>query len=153
MKSAFLSLPLLAAMLFLSTEHTFSQAQKKAKDKVLVNKIYTVEFAETTGKKVGEKYNDEISFKSEKLNSKFMTTTNHFPAASYTVEVDSSSTPHTITFTSESKNTDGEDIKWEGTIAGDEVDGTAIISKKGKVKREYAYAGILKVKGAKKKTE
>src|ERR1051326_1961689 len=46
-------------------------AQKKEKDKVLVNKTYTVEFTETGAKKP-KPVSDEISFKSNKLNSKFM---------------------------------------------------------------------------------
>ena len=95
--------------------------------------------------------NDEISFKSEKLNSKFMTAQNHFPAAAYTVTVDSSATPATISFVSEGKSSDGEDIKWEGTVTGDDIEGTATISKKGKTKKEYSYTGSVKAKpGAKK---
>ncbi|TAL59714.1 MAG: hypothetical protein EPN85_08795 [Bacteroidetes bacterium] len=148
MKTTILSLTALAFVFF--TFHPNASAQKKAKDKVLVNKVFVIEMTETTSKKVGKKENDEISFKSEKLNSKWMTSNNHFPAAPYTVEVDSSSTPWTVTFTSEGKNTDGEDIKWEGTVTGEEIDGTATLSKKGKTKKEYAYTGTLKVKGAKK---
>lgn len=69
-------------------------AQKKVKDKVLVNKVYVVELTETTGKKVGKMVTEELSFKGEKLNSKTMTSVNHFPAAPYVVvSVDSSATP------------------------------------------------------------
>ena len=150
MKSTFLSLSMLATAVFLSAAGNVALAQKKVKDKVLAGKIYTVEMAETTGKKVGKKDNDEISFKSEKLNSKFITTSVHFPAAPYIVTVDSTSTPPDITFTSEGKNTEGEDIKWEGVITGDDIEGTAVVSKKGKVKREFSYTGTLKVKGKKK---
>jgi hypothetical protein len=150
MKTTILSLAAIAFVFFAFNADALAQAKAKApKDKVLAGKIYTVEMAETTGKKVGKKANDEIGFKSEKLNSKFMTTENHFPAALYTVTVDSSSTPATISFVSEGKNSDGEDIKWEGTITGDDIEGTAIITKKGKTKKEYAYTGSIKTKGKK----
>src|SRR5688572_23155374 len=64
-------------------------AQKKQKDKVLANKVYVVEFTETTAKKP-KPVEDEISFKTEKLNSKFINLEMKFPAAPYIVEVDSS---------------------------------------------------------------
>lgn len=151
MKSTLLSLSLLAAALLFTSENSFAQKEKKVKDKVLANKVFTVEMAETTGKKVGKKENDEISFKSDKLTSKFMTTTEKFPAAAYiVVEVDTTSKPSTVTFMSEGKDAEGQDIKWEGTISGDDIEGTATVSKKGKVKREFAYTGALKVKGKKK---
>lgn len=128
-------------------------AQKKVKDKVLVNKVFVVELTETTGKKVGKMVTEELSFKGDKLNSKTMTSVNHFPPALYTVTVDSSSTPPDVTFISEGKNPDGEDVKWEGIVTGDEIEGTAVISKKGKVKKEYAYTGTLKEKKGVNKKE
>jgi hypothetical protein len=150
MKTTILSISALAFAILAFNINVSAQAKAKApKDKILVNKVYTVEMTETTNQKVGKKANDEISFKSEKLNSKFMTSENKFPAALYTVTVDSTTTPPTISFVSEG-NSDGEDIKWEGTITGDDIEGTATISKKGKTKKEYAYTGSIKVKGAKK---
>lgn len=141
------------ALLFISA-NTVLFAQKKVKDKVLVNKVYVVELTETTGKKVGKMVTEELSFKGDKLNSKTMTSLNHFPAAPYVVvSVDSSATPPEVVFTSEGKNPDGEDIKWEGTVTGDEIDGIATISKKGKVKKEYAFTGTLKEKKKAKKAE
>ncbi len=150
MKTTTFCLSLLTIALF--SVNTAVLAQKKAKDKILANKLFVVDIAEVTGKKVGKKAMDEISFKSEKLNSKFMTKENAFPAALYTItEVDSSSTPWVITFISEGKSQEGEDIKWQGTVTGDDIEGSAIISKKGKAKKEYSYTGALKEKkGAKK---
>jgi hypothetical protein len=139
------------SILFFSA-NTALMAQKKVKDKVLASKVFTVELTETTGKKVIKTVTEEISFKSEKLNSKTMTSQNHFPAALYVVEdVDTTSTPHVVTFSSTGTNPDGEEVKWEGTVSGDEIEGSAIITKKGKTKKEYAYTGTLKVKGAPKK--
>ena len=105
---------------------------------------------ETTAMKAGKTETDEISFKSEKLNSKFMTTQNHFPAATYTVSVDSSSGSKDISFQSDGKNPDGEEIKWEGTVIEKDIEGTVVISKKGKTKKEYSFTGTLKEKPEKK---
>ncbi len=125
-------------------------AQKKEKDKVLVNKIYTIELTETGGKKAGKPVSDEISFKDDKLKSKFMASENKFPASAYTVSVDSASNPKTITFQSDSKNPDGEELKCNGTITDEAIAGTAVISKKGKTKKEYSFSGNLKGKPVKK---
>ena len=152
MKTRILSIATLFVALFAMHTSTFAQKkEKREKDKILVNKVFTVEMVETTNQKVGKKDNDEISFKSDKLNSKFMTRENHFPPDFYTVSVDTSSKPPVFTFTCESKNTDGEDIKWEGTVTGDDIEGAATISKKGKTKREYSYTGSIKTKAGAKK--
>lgn len=148
MKTTILSLSVLAILFF--TVNTISFAQKKEKDKILAYKTYTVEMAETTAKKAGKTETDEISFKSEKLNSKFMISQHHFPAAIYTVSVDSSSEVKEISFQSEGKNSDGEEIKWEGVVTDDAIEGTVVISKKGKTKKEYSFSGNLKPKPAKK---
>lgn len=151
---------ILAALTFLSFS-SFAQNKeaapkkeatpKKEKDKVLVNKVFTVDFNETSAKKPGKPVSDEISFKGEKLNSKFMTTENKFPASVYTVSVDSSASPKTITFSSEGKNPDGNEIKWDGTVTDDAIEGTAVITtKKGKT-IEYSFSGTMKEKPGKKK--
>ncbi len=133
---------------FLASANLFGQ--KKEKDKVLVNKTYTVEITETSAKKP-KVINDEISFKAEKLNSKFMTAENAIPAALYTVSVDSTSDPKAITFQSEGKTADGLVVKWDGTVTGEAIDGTAVITnKKGKTVHEYSFTGTLKAKPGKK---
>jgi len=139
----------LASIAVLVACSTNAVAQKKEKDKVLANKIYTVEFTDKGAKKP-KPVSDEISFKTEKLNSKFMTTENKIPAGPYTVSVDSTASPVGITFQSESKNGDGEELKWEGTVTDEAIEGTAVISKKGKVKKEYSFSGTLKAKPGKK---
>jgi hypothetical protein len=65
--------------------------------------------------------------------------------------VDSSASPKTITFQSLGKNPDEEEIKWDGTITDDAVEGTVVITKKGKTKKEYSFSGTLKEKPGKKK--
>src|SRR3990172_10463220 len=101
MKTIILSLSALTIAFFFVNVNVF--AQKKVKDKFLAYKIYTVEMTETTAKKAGKTESDEISFKSEKLNSKFMISQNHFPAATYTVSVDSSSGSKEISFQADGK--------------------------------------------------
>ena len=148
MKTTIFYLPACVAVVFAFSTTLF--AQKKAKDKVLAYNTYTVEMTETTAKKAGKTESDEISFKSEKLNSKFMISQNHFPAATYTVSVDSSSGSKEISFQSDGKNPDGEEIKWAGTVTSKDIEGTVVISKKGKTKKEYSFTGSLKEKPAKK---
>ena len=127
-------------------------APKKEKDKVLVNRAYTVYFNETGTKKPGKPVEDEIGFKGGKINSKYINGELHFAASPYTVTVDSSSSPVEITFESESKNVDEDAIKIEGTITEDAIEGTAVVTtKKGKTKAEYAFSGNQKEKPVKGK--
>ena len=149
MKTTILSLFVLAIALFSVQANVF--AQKKEKDKFLVNKVFTVDLTETGGKKTAKPESDEISFKGDKMNSKFMVSEYKFSSAAYTVSVDSSSGSKEITFSSNGKNPDGEEIKWDGTVTDDAIEGTAVISKKGKTKKEYAFSGALKEKPGKKK--
>lgn len=152
MKTTISLFSVLTLVFFLSIGNTFAQKPKKVKDKLLAGKTFTVEITETTGKKVGKTATDEISFKSEKLNSKFMTAENHFPASLYTATVDSTGEVKEITFESVETNQDGEELKWEGTVTDLDIEGTAVISKKGKTKKEYSFTGTLKEKkGAAKK--
>jgi|ERR1051325_2137917 hypothetical protein len=138
---------LLIIALFASSITLF--AQKKEKDKVLANKTYTVEFTETGAKKP-KPVSDEISFKSNKLNSKFMMTEHHFQASDYTVSVDSTSDPKTITFSSNAANPDKETLKWDGTITEDAIEGTATITTKKGKEVQYSFTGNLKEKPGKK---
>ena len=146
MKKIFLVPAVLAAIMAFSTQ-TF--AQKKEKDKVLANKTYTVEITETSAKKP-KTVNDEISFKSEKLNSKFMASEHHFQPGPYVVAVDSTSDPKTISFVSEAKNPDSATIKWEGTSADETIEGTATITTKKGKETQYSFTGSLKAKPGKK---
>jgi hypothetical protein len=116
----------------------------------LANKTYSVEITANNVKKAKTEA-DEISFKMEKLTSKFISLNHKIPAAPYTVEVDSTASPIAITFTSESTNPDGDIVKWEGTITGEDIEGTAFITnKKGKTTHDYSFTGALKGKPGKK---
>ena len=121
---------------------SFSQ---KVKDKLLEGKIFTAEL-NVKGAKKPKPMEDELSFKGGKFNSKTMKTENQFKPADYTVTVDSTSDEKPITFECDSKNGDDEVMHWTGTITGEAVVGTATLSKKEKVKKEYEFTGTLKTK-------
>ena len=146
-KNLFLSTLVLAGL------NSFAQkAPKKEKDKVLVNKTYSVYFNETGTKKPSKPVEDEISFKTGKLNSKYINMQLHYPASAYTVTVDSSSSPVEVAFESESKSTEGDVLKIEGTVTDGSIEGTAVVtSKKGKMLNQYAFSGDEKEKATKKK--
>lgn len=136
------------------TTGTYAQ-KKKGPDKILGNKIYTIELTAQGGKKASEPESDELSFKGDKLTSKMMQSDFEFEPALYTVTVDSSNMVEgkpTISFESESKNGADEPMKWTGTVTGETIEGTAVwTGKKGKVKKEYTFTGTQK--GKKKKPE
>ena len=145
MKSTLFSLSVLTIAFFVSTA-AFAQKKeatpKKQKDKILVNRTYAVDFSETGSKKpVNEP--DEMSFKSGKLNSKFMLTKHKFAPGEYTiVSVDSTEKYVEISFSSESKNGDGETLKLDGNVTDDAIEGTAVITgRNGKTVTEYTFSG------------
>lgn len=129
--------------LFLFSSGVF--AQKKKKDTELNGKIFTIELNEENGKKT-KPISDEISFKSDKFFSKAMDEKNDFGASNYGVSVDSSSGEKIINFEAESTNKSEESLNWKGTVNNDEIEGKAVWSKKGKIKKEYSFSGSLKVK-------
>lgn len=128
------------SFLLLLSGNTFAQK----KEKFLVGKVFSVEFTEL-GKKKTTPAKDEILFRADHINSTFMLSENNFTASVYTTTVDSTSKPSVISFQSDSKNKDEDKLKWEGTVTGDAIKGTAVITdKKGKSKKEYEFSGTLK---------
>jgi hypothetical protein len=127
--------------------------KKAAPDKLLAGKIFTIEITVTGGKKAAEPEKDEISFKSDKFTSNLMKKESQFMPSAYTPTLDpSNAAGAVINFESEMKNADDETLKWTGTINGDDIEGTAVLTnKKGKVKKEYSFSGSKK--GLKKKKE
>ena len=132
-------------MLFLLSAFNPVFSQKK-KDKELEGKFFTIELTEQGGKKTPKPESDELSFKSDKFTSKLMKEKNKFGSAVYTATTDTASAEKIISFEAESKNDGGELLSWKGTITGENIEGTAVWSKKGKTKKEYAYSGSLKKK-------
>lgn len=138
-------------VLSLITTAEKASAQKKSPDKILANKTYTVELVLQGKKGPGDAMADEISFKSDKITCKTMKDEYEVNPTPYTVTVDSAATDGVeISFESEGKNNSDETLKWEGTIKGEAIEGTAVVTnKKGKVKAEITFTGTLK--GKKKK--
>lgn len=147
MKPQYLISNLSAILFFIILTETISFAQKKEKDTVLANKIYTVEFTEHGGKNEAKPVSWDISFKSGRMNSTFMREIGGVPTflpAPYIVTVDSSSDIKMISFTAESSNSDKDILKWKGIISGIAIEGTALLGHEGKTKREYSFTGSLK---------
>ncbi len=133
----------LIVTVFLLTTSSKIIAQKK--EKLLGEKQFDVEMTEQGKKKTPEPAKDQLLFRGEKINSTFMMKQFTFTGSTYTATVDSSSGTPVITFVSDSKNADGDKLKWNGTVTAESIEGTAVITdKKGKSKAEYAFTGKQK---------
>ena len=118
-------------------------AQKK--EKLLGEKQFDVEMTEQVKKKDNAPVKDQILFRGDKLSSGFMMNKFVFTASTYTASVDSTSGTPIITFVSDSKNADGDKLKWNGTVTAETIEGTAVITdKKGKTKADFAFKGQMK---------
>ena len=150
----------LVVFYFLTTSlNSFAQTKSGSKkDKLLGNKTYTIEIKEKAGKKSYDPIPDELSFKSDKIKSKFLALEYKFQDAPYTiVDLDTTKAEEkSFTFEAESKNDKEEIIKWEGTVyvtpEENTIEATAVVvDKKGKKKREFSITGNLKEKKKGKK--
>lgn len=104
------------------------------------------------GKKKMVTFEDEISFRSNKMGSRRMQTDEGFIKGDYIVaEVIDMDGELVIKFQAINKNSKGLSLKWEGSVFGETVEGKAFVSKKGKLKKEYFFVGELKVRGKKRK--
>lgn len=145
MKSFIFSGKIICAFALLFTTTDSILAQKKEKDKELDKKVLLIELNEEGKKKATP---DELSFSNNKMKSKFFAEKG-FAAEAYTVTVDSTAEERTVTFESTQKNDADEELVWTGTVTEKEVEGTAVLSKKGKIKKEYSFTGSVKQKGKK----
>jgi PKD repeat protein len=119
----------------------FAQAKKKSP---LDGRIYTITLT-PEGEKKAEAIKDEASFALGKFKSTFLMQAG-FPQADYDYEVDSTTASPVIKFTVESKNENQERFSWDGSMEGDNISGTAIIRKKGKIQHTYKITGNWKNK-------
>jgi hypothetical protein len=135
---------LFIAIAFIGVSSVFAQAQKKVKSP-LDNRIYTLTLA-PEGEKKAEPVKDECSFlPGGKFKSTFLLTAG-FQQTDYEYEVDSTSGSPVIKFMVEAKNENQERFSWEGNVNGDDISGTAIIRKKGKIQHTYNMQGKWKNK-------
>ena len=118
-------------------------AQKK--DKLLGEKQFDIELNEQGKKKTPAPVKDQLLFRADKISSNYMMREYVFTASAYKATADSTSSSPVITFESDSKNADGDLLKWSGTVTGEAMEGTAVITdKKGKSKAEYTFKGQQK---------
>lgn len=130
------------------TKKTPAKKTQAKKDTILGNKIFVVEVINMDAKKGSKnKSEDVIEFKNNKLKSKFFDSEG-YPAADYTVTLDSTNTEEKVyIFEAESVNEgEGMSIKWEGTWDGEEFSGSANKLKKDKPKGSFEFKGYDKSK-------
>ena len=152
MKIAFMSSLLLVMLLFVVQ----SQAQRRPKDKILDRKVFVINLAEVAvkkKKKVPEPIESELSFRSNKLVARSMQSPDNggYQAGEYVIyEKEVILDEKRYKFEGINKNSKGMSLKWKGSVFGGQIEGTAVISKKGKIKKEYTFTGALKQKRKRK---
>jgi len=124
----------------------YASSQTQKQDKELDNKTFRIKLKQTDGKNSGWQWTeDEISFKAGTLKSKFMSKHEQFPSADCSITVDASSAEKIIGFSAAHKNTGVSDIKWEGTVTGNKIKGTAVWTNM-QGTRSYTFSGTIKGK-------
>lgn len=121
-------------------------AQRKAKDRYLDRKVFVVMMEEQSDKrKQPEPFEDEITFRSNKMGSRQMQRDEGFQSGEYIVHDRDTVLEETqFKFEGINKNSKDMSLKWEGSVYGAQIEGTAIISKNGKIKQEFEFTGELK---------
>lgn len=142
-------LPLLITVLISINLSGF--AQRRPKDKILHAKVFvvTIEQQQIKKKKELPPFEDELTFKSNKFTSKHMRhpDTGGFQQGEYAISKKEELLGETVYhFEAINSNSKGMSLKWEGRVFGNQIEGTAIVSKNGKVKQEFTFSGTLKIK-------
>lgn len=104
---------------------------------------------QTDRKKKLEPFEDEITFRSNKLTAKHMrgADAGYFQPGEYVISDKEVMLGEVIyLFEGINKNSKGMSLKWEGKVFGDQIEGTATVSKKGKIKQEFTFTGSIKQK-------
>jgi hypothetical protein len=105
-------------------------------------KTFSITLKMTTGKRTDWQWtHDEISFASGHLKSKVMMSSEHFDAPFCKWTPDSVS--KTIRFETTSKNLYVSEIKWQGVVTGNKINGTAIWKNASGI-QTYSFTGTLK---------
>src|SRR5262245_20319861 len=86
---------------------------------------------------------DYLSFGDGNLNSEFISTREQFPTAHCEIKIDFTSGKKIITFSASHKNTGVSNIKWEGKVIRNKIEGTAIWTNM-QGPRTYSFKGTLK---------
>lgn len=130
----------ISIIIILTAGVLYAQTQNKELDE----KTFHINLKLIKGKKVqGSKWSeDNISFKSGNLIPEFMQEHEHFPPAPCQMNTNSSKV---ISFSATHKNPNGSEIRWEGTINGNTIKGTAVWTNM-HGPRTYSFTGTLKGK-------
>ena len=127
-----------------------SWAQRRPKDKILDRKVFVVSMEHQTPKKKKlAPFDENLTFRSNKLTAKHMRMADAgaFQAGEYVITEKKEMLGEKIYhFQAINKNQKGMSLKWEGKIFGDQIEGKATVSKKGKVKQEFLFTGAIKQK-------
>lgn len=136
---------IIAALLFVAGQ---SFAQKNKSEKPLDGFNYEAKLTVEAQAKPTKPMEDELSFKNNKLKSKALAEKYNFKAGEFTATVDSSNAEEVvITFDAIMKGETADDIlTWHGTVNGEDIEGSAIWTKKGKTKKSFAFTGLQKKK-------
>lgn len=134
-------------VLFVSTA---SWAQKVAKDRILDRKTFKVTLQVVDAKKKQESViEEEFSFRSNKLSTLKLKSSDMggFMAGDYQIyETVEMMDERLYRFEAINKNAKDMSLKFVGSVFGDKIEGTATVSKNGKVKEQYTFTGTLKKK-------
>ena len=126
-----------------------AQAPKKGP---LDKKTFIIEMTKEGKKKPMDP--DELKFDAGKVKSKTFVDWGFTKAGEYKITfIDSTTTKDVKIYTWEAKcvNDIKEELNWQGTITGEEIEGSAeLIDAKGNSKYTYSYTGKLKGKPGKK---
>jgi len=142
-------------LLFVVSATTIT-AQRRPKDKILDRKIFVVTMelqVKKKKKKIPEPFETELSFRSNRVVAKYMQRPDGggFQAGDYVIyEKEQVLDEQRIKFEGINKNSKGMSLKWIGTIFAGQIEGTATVSKKGKIKQEFVFKGALKQKRKRK---
>lgn len=125
-----------------------SFAQKNKADKPLDGFNYDVKITVEAQAKLTKPMEDDLSFKGNKMKSKALAEKYNFKAGEFTATVDSSNAEEVvITFDAVMKGETPDDVlTWHGTVTGEDIEGSAIWTKKGKTKKSFAIVGLQKKK-------
>ena len=128
-----------------------SFAQRRPKDKILDRKVFvvTMELQVEKERKKEEPFEEQLTFRSNKMTSMQMRRSDNggYQMGEYVIsETEEIMGEEIYHFQAINKNSKGMSLKWEGKVFGKQIEGTATVSKKGKIKEEYAFKGELKQK-------
>ena len=125
-------------------------AQRRPKDKILDRLAFVVTMEhQSDRKKTLEPFEEELSFRSNRMSSKHMRSQagGGFMLGDYAIsKVEKVMDENVIHFQAINRNQKGMSLKWEGKVFGKQIEGTAIVSKNGKIKQEFTFAGARKEK-------